>query len=86
MNMDRLEAEWQRIFRMIEYAKLPGYIYLAVATIMTVKFIKWTWHFAETSQRTGTDVAMIITAIGVPLSVVTAFAFRDQKRDQQPKP
>jgi hypothetical protein len=37
---------------------------------MTTYFINWSLHFAETSTRTGTDIAAIIAAIGVPLSAL----------------
>lgn len=49
--------------------------YLVAATVMVWKFMLWAMGFAETSPRIGSDVAMILTAIGVPLSSVTGFAF-----------
>lgn len=49
--------------------------YLAVAALMTWNFIIWAQGFAMTSTRPGGDVAMIVGAIGVPLSAVTGFAF-----------
>jgi len=44
---------------------------------MTGWFMLWAMKFAELSARTGGDIALIIGAIGVPLSAVTGFAFRD---------
>jgi hypothetical protein len=41
-----------------------------VMLYMTTYFINWSLHFAETSTRTGTDIAAIIAAIGVPLSAL----------------
>lgn len=49
--------------------------YLVAATAMNWRYIQWAMHFAETSPRPGSDVAMIIGAIGVPLAAVTGFAF-----------
>jgi hypothetical protein len=49
--------------------------YLVAATVMTWHFVLWAMKFAETSARSGGDVAMVIGAIGVPLSAVTGFAF-----------
>jgi hypothetical protein len=49
--------------------------YLVLATVMVWKFMLWAMHFAETSARGGQDVALIIGAIGVPISTVTGFAF-----------
>ena len=49
--------------------------YLVIATLMTWNFVIWAQHFAMESARPGADVAMIIGAIGVPLSAVTGFAF-----------
>lgn len=49
--------------------------YLVVATLMTWNFVIWAQQFAMTSLRPGGDIAMIIGAIGVPLSAVTGFAF-----------
>lgn len=51
--------------------------YLVVATGMTWRFVEWAMVFAEKSVRPGGDVAMIIGAIGVPLSAITAFAFQN---------
>lgn len=51
--------------------------YLVAATGMTWNFVLWAMKFAETSPRTGGDVAMVIGAIGVPLSAVTGFAFQN---------
>jgi Mn2+/Fe2+ NRAMP family transporter len=50
-------------------------VYLFLATVMVWKFMLWAMHFAETSPRTGPDVAMIIAAIGAVVAPVTAFAF-----------
>jgi len=44
---------------------------------MAWKFALWAMAFGETSPRVGSDVAMIIGAIGVPLSAVTGFAFQN---------
>ena len=52
-------------------------IYLIAATVMAWKFALWAMAFGETSPRSGSDVAMIIGAIGVPLSAVTGFAFQN---------
>jgi len=49
--------------------------YLVVATAMVWKLMLWAMGFAETSPRPGTDVALIIGAIAVPISAVTGFAF-----------
>lgn len=51
-------------------------LYLIAATVMAWKFALWAMAFGETSPRSGSDVAMIIGAIGVPLSGVTGFAFK----------
>ena len=50
--------------------------YLVAATVMTWKMTVWSMGFAETSPRNGTDVALIIGAIGVPLSAFTGFVFK----------
>lgn len=59
-------------------------IYLFVAGGMTWKFMLWAMDFAVHSPRPGSDVAMIVGAIGVPLSAVTGFAFNHylQSRSQ----
>jgi hypothetical protein len=58
--------------------------YLVAATVMSWKFILWAMAFAETSPRPGTDVAMIVGAIGVPLSAVTGFAFTAYLNSRKP--
>jgi len=50
-------------------------IYLVVATVMAWVFMRWAMAFAETSARPGSDVAMIIAAIGAVVAPITAFAF-----------
>jgi len=45
--------------------------------LMAWKFGLCAMAFGETSPRVGSDVAMIIGAIGVPLSAVTGFAFQN---------
>lgn len=52
-------------------------LYLIAATVMNWKYIVWAMTFAETSPRTGSDVAMIVGAIGVPVAAVTGFAFQN---------
>jgi len=52
-------------------------LYLIAATVMSWKFILWAMAFAETSPRTGSDVAMIVGAIGVPLSAIVGFGFQN---------
>lgn len=49
--------------------------YLILATAMTWKYVLWAMGFATTSPRVGSDVAMIIAAIGVPIAAVQTFAF-----------
>ena len=43
---------------------------------MTLWFMLWCMRFAESSPRNGSDVALIIGAIGVPLSAFTGFVFK----------
>ena len=49
--------------------------YLVLATAMTWKYVLWAMDFATASPRPGSDVAMIIGAIGVPIAAVQTFAF-----------
>ena len=75
-----------RVFALIERTRITRYVYFWVSMGMTWKFILWAWHFAETSARPGTDVALIIGAIGVPLTAATSVAFKDYlgSRDANP--
>lgn len=57
--------------------------YLVVATGMTWRFVEWSMVFAEKSARPGADVAMIIGAIGVPLSAITTFAFSEYLKSRK---
>jgi len=58
--------------------------YLVIATGMTWNFVQWAMKFSEVSARPGGDVAMIIGAIGVPLSAVTGFAFSSYLKSREP--
>jgi hypothetical protein len=58
--------------------------YLVAATAMTWNFVLWAMKFAEVSPRPGGDVAMVIGAIGVPLSAVTGFAFQNYLTSRKP--
>lgn len=49
--------------------------YLVVATILTWKVVIWSMAFVETSKLVGSDLAMIIGAVGVPIAAVQKFAF-----------
>lgn len=49
--------------------------YLVLATAMTWKYVLWAMEFAVQSPRDASGVAMIITAIGVPVAAVQTFAF-----------
>ena len=60
--------------------------YLALASLMTWNFVIWSQNFAMTSPRPGADIAMIIGAIGVPLSAVTGFAFREYLESRRTPP
>lgn len=68
-----------RIFRWVENRLDKGgwmrRAYLVVAISTTWKFVLWAMSFAASSPRPGSDVAMIIGAIGVPLSAMTGHAF-----------
>jgi hypothetical protein len=43
--------------------------------VMTVWVIRWAMDFASTSPRTGSDVALILGAIMVPLNALQGFLF-----------
>lgn len=77
MKLSRIELGTIRLFALIEKTRVTRYVYFWVSMAMTWKFIVWAWTFAETSPRTGADVALIIGAIGVPLTAATGLAFKD---------
>ena len=77
LKLSQVELAVIRLFALIEKTRVTRYVYTWAAMVMSWRFIVWTFHFAETSTRPGSDVAMIIAAIGVPLSAVTGFAFKD---------
>ena len=68
-----------KAFEWIEYRlDVGGWVrksYLAIAIVMTAQFIFWGQRFAMESPRSGADIAMILAALGVPLSALTGFAF-----------
>ena len=76
LKLSSIELGVLRLFALIEKTRITRYAYTWAATVMSWKFILWAWHFAETSARPGSDVALIIGAIGVPLSAVTTMAFK----------
>jgi hypothetical protein len=49
--------------------------YLVVSTVLTWKVVIWSMAFVETSKLAGSDLAMIIGAVGVPIAAVQKFAF-----------
>jgi len=77
VKLSTIELSLIRLFALIEKTRVTRYVYIWAAMVMSWKFVLWAWHFAETSARPGSDVAMIIGAIGVPLSAITTFAFKD---------
>lgn len=77
LKLSSIELFFIRLFALIEKTRITRYVYTWAAMVMSWKFVLWAWTFAETSARPGSDVAMIIGAIGVPLSAVTGFAFKD---------
>jgi hypothetical protein len=60
-------------------------IYLLLATAMTWKYVLWAMSFATTSPRAGSDVAMIIAAVGVPIAAVQTFAFNAYLDSRKPQ-
>ena len=74
--MTSIEQFFIRVFALVEKTRVTRYVYVWVAAVMSWKFVLWAWHFAESSTRSGADVAMIIGAIGVPLSAFTGFAYK----------
>lgn len=80
--MKQLSVFWdwvdnRRIFRRV---------LLATVVSWTYSVLVWSMHFAETSDRTGAEVAMIIAAIVAPLSAVQAHALKlyTDSRDNVP--
>lgn len=53
---------------------------------LTVDTMRWFLVFAETSPRTGTDIAAIIAAIGVPLAGLQGWMFQRYAGHQETKP
>lgn len=49
--------------------------YLVVATVLTWKVVMWSMSFAEASKLAGSDIAMILGAVGVPIAAVQKYAF-----------
>lgn len=72
-------GQWiNKIFDWVEFRLDQGWTrraYLFVSIVTTLQMVFWAQDFAVTSPRTGADIAMIIGAIGVPLSTLTGFAF-----------
>ena len=75
-KLSSVELGFIRLFSLIEKTRVTRYVYVWAAAVMSWKFVGWAWRFAETSTRTGSDIALIIGAIGVPLSAFTGFAFK----------
>ena len=46
---------------------------------LVLKYTFWALHYAETSDRDGNEVAMILGAIGAPLSAMMSFMFNSYK-------
>lgn len=49
--------------------------YLVFATFLTWKVVMWSMSFAEASKLAGSDIAMILGAVGVPIAAVQKYAF-----------
>ena len=49
--------------------------YLVVATVLTWKVVMWSMSFAEASKLAGSEIALIVGAVGVPIAAVQKFAF-----------
>ena len=60
--------------------------YLVLATAMTWKYVLWAMEFAVQSPRDPSGVAMIITAIGVPVAAVQTFAFNAYLKSRSDAP
>lgn len=76
LKLSSIELGTLRLFSLIEKTRVTRYIYVWVAIVMIVKFSLWAAHFAETSPRPGADIALILGAIGGPITGYTVFAFK----------
>ena len=86
MKLAKVELVILRFFLLIEKTRITRYVYFWASMLMTWKFVVWAWTFAETSARPGSDVALIIGAIGVPLTTATGMAFKDFVDSSRTKP
>lgn len=75
LKLSSIELGTIRLFALIEKTRITRYVFVWVGIWQSIMFIRWSFDFATTSTRTGSDIALIIGAIGVPLSALTGFSF-----------
>jgi len=49
--------------------------YLVVATALSWKVVAWSMAYAEASKLAGSDIALVVGAVGVPIAAVQKYAF-----------
>lgn len=57
-------------------------LYVIFATVLSWNVIKWSMHFAETSNLPGVEVAAIIAAVTASVAAIQTFAFTDYMKSR----
>lgn len=72
----RIEAAVVRFRSILDKGQIARTVMLYGTLYMTFDSYRWCIRFAETSQRPGTDIAMIIAAVLSAISVLQGYVFK----------
>ena len=72
-------SRWSLFWEFIDKRAIVRRVMTLGTFWLCIKYTYWAFSYAETSDRDGNEVAMILGAIGAPLSVLMGYMFSAYK-------